>query len=151
MFEDTLRNNITSWQDIDEDLILKYSKESTFIDVVNKFGLEKPVGSFGKDISGGQKQRLGLTRELIKKPDLLILDEATSALDPNAEVKIMNNILNKKNEMIIVVIAHRLSSLMNVDQIFFMNNGNITNFGNFSTLYHQCVSFRSMCNNQNIF
>ena len=110
MFEDTFRNNITSWQDIDEDLILKYSEESTFIDVVNKFGLEKPVGSFGKDISGGQKQRLGLTRELIKNPDLLILDEATSALDPNAEAKIMNNVLNKKNEMIIVVIAHRLSS-----------------------------------------
>ena len=54
VFEDTLRNNITSWQDIDEDSILKYSQESTFIDVVNKFGLEKPIGSFGKDISGGQ-------------------------------------------------------------------------------------------------
>ena len=151
VFEDSLRNNITSWQDIDEDLILKYSEESTFIEVVNKFGLEKPVGSFGKDISGGQKQRLGLTRELIKNPDLLILDEATSALDPNAEVKIMNNILKKKSEMIIVVIAHRLSSLMNVDEILFMDNGNITNHGNFYSLYRNCLSFRSMCNNQNIY
>lgn len=151
VFEDTLRNNITSWKAIDEEAILKYSEESSFIDVVNKFGLEKPVGSFGIDISGGQKQRLGLTRELIKNPDLLILDEATSALDPNAEVKIMNNILKKKNEMIIVVIAHRLSSLMNVDEILFMDNGNITSHGNFSTLYHKCLSFRSMCNNQNIY
>jgi subfamily B ATP-binding cassette protein MsbA len=151
VFEDTLRNNITSWQGIDEDSILKYSEESSFIEVVNKFGLEKPVGSFGKDISGGQKQRLGLTRELIKNPDLLILDEATSALDPNAEVKIMNNILKKKNEMIIVIIAHRLSSLMNVDEILFMEKGNITYRGNFSSLYQICFSFRTMCNNQNIY
>lgn len=151
VFEDTLRNNITSWKAIDEETILRYSEESSLIDVVNKFGLEKPVGSFGKDISGGQKQRLGLTRELIKNPDLLILDEATSALDPNAEARIMNNVLKKKNEMIIIVIAHRLSSLMDVDEILFMNDGNITNYGNFSTLYHKCIAFRSMCNNQNIY
>ena len=83
------------------------------------------VGEQGKNLSNGQKQRIGIARAFYKKSKLLILDEATSALDNKTENKIMNNIDLVKSNLTIIMVAHRLSSLKYCDRIIEINNGQI--------------------------
>ena len=119
--------------------------------VIEEKGLEQKMQSFGKNLSGGQLQRINIARELIKKPEILILDEATSALDANIEKNIMTDILKLKNDMMIIIVAHRLSTLTNVDEISYLENGVIKNTGNMYQLYNTNENFKLMCNNQKIF
>nr|WP_237682623.1 ABC transporter ATP-binding protein [Halarcobacter ebronensis] len=150
VFEDTLLNNIISWNKEYEKDVEQYIKISALSKLVDDLGLESNIGSFGTTLSGGQKQRICLARELIKQPDVLILDEATSALDANTEKEIMGNIISLKDDKITFVIAHRLSTLFKMDEIIFLKNGKIEASGNFFELYHTNCEFKKMCNNQNI-
>lgn len=95
-------------------------------------GLDTQVGEFGNQLSGGQRQRLGIARALFTSPKLLILDEATSALDGVTESLISQTIRDLKGKCTVILIAHRLSSVMNADKVVFMDNGKITAEGTFS-------------------
>jgi ABC-type bacteriocin/lantibiotic exporter with double-glycine peptidase domain len=95
-------------------------------------GLDTSVGEFGNQLSGGQRQRLGIARALFTSPKLLILDEATSALDGETEALISQTIKELKGKCTVILIAHRLSSVMNADKVIFMENGKITAEGTFS-------------------
>lgn len=92
------------------------------------------IGEGGHRLSGGQKQRLVIARELYREPKLLILDEATSALDAESELAIKKSIDLLKGKVTIIMIAHRLSSIKNVDQVFVMENGSILEKGTYKTL-----------------
>ena len=87
------------------------------------------IGERGMMISGGQRQRIIIARVLALKPQILILDEATSALDNESELKIQKIIENLKGKMTVLVIAHRLSTVMNCDRIITIENGEITGLG----------------------
>jgi ABC-type multidrug transport system fused ATPase/permease subunit len=95
-------------------------------------GIDTHVGEFGNQLSGGQRQRLGIARALFTSPRLLILDEATSALDGETEALISQTIKELKGKCTVILIAHRLSSVMNADKVIFMDDGKIAAEGTFS-------------------
>ena len=108
------------------------------------------LGTNGINISGGQRQRLSIARELFKKVDFLFMDEATSALDGETESVIQQNIHQLKGEFTILIIAHRLSTIKDADRIILMKNGSIIDIGNFESLLSSSVEFREMVRLQNI-
>ena len=94
-------------------------------------GLDQELGERGSRISGGQRQRLGIARALFTSPKLLVLDEATSALDGETEANISRSIQNMGKDVTVVVIAHRLSTVINADQVIYVDKGSILAQGTF--------------------
>ena len=104
-------------------------------------GLDYYLGDDGTQLSGGQRQRFGIARALITNPKLLVLDEATSALDSETELNISEAILNLKGKTTVILIAHRLSSIRNCDQIFYIEGGEIKSSGTFNQLKNLMPDF----------
>ena len=94
-------------------------------------GIDSGVGERGTKISGGQRQRLGIARALFTNPLLLVLDEATSALDGETESRISESILQLKGSVTVIMIAHRLSTVRDADQVVYLDGGSIVAKGNF--------------------
>lgn len=94
--------------------------------------LDTLLGAGGMNLSGGQKQRLGIARALLVKPRILVMDEATSALDSETEDKLNRSIQKMKGATTLVIIAHRLSSVMNADKVVYLDHGRLIACGNFS-------------------
>lgn len=103
--------------------------------------LNSQVGESGAKISGGQRQRLGIARALVTSPEILILDEATSALDSETEFVITNSLNQIRNKTTLVIIAHRLSTVINSDLIVYMNNGRVVKQGKFQELVDSVPDF----------
>lgn len=95
-------------------------------------GLDTQVGERGTKISGGQRQRLGIARAVFTKPKLLVLDEATSSLDGQTEADISDSINKLKGSVTVLIVAHRLSTVRNCDQVIYMDKGEILFQGSFS-------------------
>jgi ATP-binding cassette subfamily C protein len=133
----TIRANISQgyeFDSFDEERVwnsLTISHLDEFVKTL-PLGIDTPVGEFGNQLSGGQRQRLGIARALFTSPKLLILDEATSALDGETEALISQTIKKLKGSCTVILIAHRLSSVINADKVIFMENGKITAEGTFS-------------------
>jgi ABC-type multidrug transport system fused ATPase/permease subunit len=104
--------------------------------------LETQVGERGSKLSGGQRQRLGIARALVTKPKILILDEATSALDGETEAAISDSLLNLKNSVTIIAIAHRLRTVKNADFILYLKPGGKYEVGTYQELLLSSQSFR---------
>lgn len=113
-------------------------------------GYDTKVGERGVRLSGGQRQRIGIARALYQKPKLLILDEATSALDNLTEKLIMNNINNLDHDITMIMIAHRLSTLINCDKIYLMEDGEIKASGSYDELIKNNDKFALMANKEKI-
>jgi ABC-type multidrug transport system fused ATPase/permease subunit len=94
-------------------------------------GLDTPVGDRGARLSGGQRQRLGIARAMFTKPQLLVLDEATSALDGVTEASISESINVLKGRVTLVLIAHRLSTVLNADKLAYLSEGRVISVGTF--------------------
>ena len=94
------------------------------------------------NMSGGQKQRIGLARALYRKPNLLVLDEATSALDVSTELEIMEKIEHLHEKITVIMVAHRLSSLKNVDELLYLEDGVLLNLGSWDDLFVANPKFR---------
>jgi ATP-binding cassette subfamily C protein len=133
----TIRENISqgyAFDSLDEERVWKSLSVAHLDEFVKTLplGIDTHVGEFGNQLSGGQRQRLGIARALFTSPRLLILDEATSALDGETESLISQTIKELKGNCTVILIAHRLSSVMNADKVIFMENGRITAEGTFS-------------------
>jgi ATP-binding cassette subfamily B protein len=104
---------------VDHEQVIKASQQAKISELINdwKEGYKTMVGERGVRLSGGQRQRIGIARALYKKVDVLIFDEATSALDNSTERSIMKSIEGLEKNLTILIIAHRLTSLKNCDQI----------------------------------
>ena len=102
------------------------------------------VGERGVRLSGGQLQRIGIARALYHRPQLLILDEATSALDNITEKTVMDAIKNLENKISIIMIAHRLSTVKNCDNIFFLEKGQLKAQGTYNKLIQSNEVFKKM-------
>ena len=109
-------------------------------------GLFTQVGERGYKLSGGQRQRLGIARALYTKPKILVMDEATSALDGETESDIANAIKSLRGKTTVLIIAHRLSSVRNADQVVFMSNGSIIAKGTFTQVREIAPEFDRQAN-----
>ena len=105
-----------------------------FIENDLKDGYYSIIGERGVKISGGQRQRIGLARALYRNPSLLILDEGTSALDNITEKIVMDSINSLSKKLTIIIVAHRLNTLKNCDNIFILDNSKIVGHGNYNKL-----------------
>lgn len=106
-------------------------------------GIHTRVGDTGAILSGGQKQRLGIARALFTNPKLLILDEATSALDAETENAISESIKTLKGITTLIVVAHRLSTVRDLDKIAYIKEGKLETIGNFEEVRNQISDFDS--------
>lgn len=137
LFNDTIRYNIAygrdgaSFEDIKS--AAKAAKIHTFIESLPD-GYETTVGERGLKLSGGEKQRVGIARTLLKNPPILILDEATSALDTETEMEIQNELKEMGQGRTVLTIAHRLSTIADADRIVVLEDGVIVEQGTHDAL-----------------
>ena len=107
-------------------------------------GIDTFVGERGVQLSGGQRQRIGIARALYNDPEILVFDEATSSLDGLTEKNIMKAIDSFAGQKTIILIAHRLSTVMNCNLIYYMENGKITDQGTYQYLIESNANFKQM-------
>ena len=139
LFEGSLLENITFGnynKKLDENLLMKIFKccELEALIKKNKEGINLRIKENGKNISGGEIQRIAIARALYRKPELMVLDEATSSLDIKTEKKIINNLKYFTNDKIVFMVAHRLTSLKHCDKLMLMENGRIIDFAATKTI-----------------
>ena len=128
--DDTIKNNVAfgvDEKDIDEQAVILALIQAQLYDFVEGLpeGLNSYVGDRGVRLSGGQRQRIGIARALYHDPQILVLDEATSALDNDTESAVMEAIDNLQGQKTIIIIAHRLTTIRNVDIIYEVSNGKV--------------------------
>ncbi len=159
VFDDTVANNISLWQgEIEEDPELRerviHAAERAHADHFIRDlpnGYHTVVGDRGVRLSGGQRQRLFVARELFKQPNLLLLDEATSDLDTASEQHIQDSIDALKGETTVVIIAHRLSTVKNADQVYVLDEGRVIEAGTYEELrMREDGQFREMVDMQSL-
>lgn len=132
LINDTIENNIRFYDDkISREDIKRGARLANAVEFIDeqRDGFNTLVGDRGVMLSGGQKQRIVLARILARKPSILILDEATSALDNKSELLIQQAINNLKRKTTILIIAHRLSTVIDVDKLFVLDKGRVIEEG----------------------
>jgi ABC-type multidrug transport system fused ATPase/permease subunit len=127
--------------------ILTQSNALEFVSRLEK-GLETQVGEGGQRLSQGQKQRLALAQALAVEPELLILDEPTSALDSESESAIQDTLMALRGRLTMIVVAHRLSTIKNADQIVLLDYGNMKAQGPHEKLLEDSSLYRSLFESQ---
>ena len=151
IFSDTIINNIAAGdENPDIDRIAWAAKMSNIDSWISSLplGYKTKIGGDGIGISVGQRQRILIARAVYKKADYLFLDEATNSLDAENEAVIMNNLANIFSGKTVVVIAHRLSTVKNADQIVVLDNGNIVEIGSHHDLINKKGLYFSLVKNQ---
>jgi len=146
LFNDTVANNIAyGLKDATIDKVEQAAEAANALEFIKQLpsGFDTIVGEKGTRLSGGQRQRISIARAILKNPSILILDEATSSLDTESERKVQDAIDNLVKDRTVIVIAHRLSTVVNADKIIVMDNGKIVETGKHKDLiknngiYHQ--------------
>ncbi len=155
IFDDNLYNNVTLWAPKTPENLLRFKnsvQKASLEDFVTELDERENtiLGNNGINLSGGQKQRVSIARELYKDIDLLILDEATSALDSETENAIQKSIEALQGKYTILIVAHRLSTIKNVDKIVLMEKGEIIDIDNFNNLIKKQERFARMVNLQEL-
>jgi len=149
VFNDTLFNNVTFWSEKNEETLEKFKSVIEKVDLLEFLDRSTAkedimLGDNGVVMSGGQRQRLSIARELFKDTEILILDEATSALDSQTEKLIQESIDRIKGSLTIIIIAHRLSTIKSADSILLFKNGKVHAEGNFQELVKTSPAFSKM-------
>tara|TARA_B000000437_G_scaffold38291_1_gene26033 strand:+ start:624 stop:2420 length:1797 start_codon:yes stop_codon:yes gene_type:complete len=140
LFNDTIGSNIKyGLQNVSEERMKNAAKNANALDFINEQpeGFNTVIGEKGVRLSGGQRQRIAIARGILKNPPILILDEATSSLDTESEHLVQIAIDNLMAERTVLVIAHRLATVENADNILVMDNGKIVASGTHQELLSQ--------------
>ncbi|MFT5519432.1 MAG: ABC-type multidrug transport system fused ATPase/permease subunit [Enterobacterales bacterium] len=151
LIDDTVRNNIAIGLDgeniNDERLMdaIKKAQLSDFIDHLSD-GIDTIVGERGVRISGGERQRIGIARALYSDPEIIIFDEGTSSLDAQTEANISKSIEGLRGDKTIIVIAHRLSTVVSCDEIIYLQDGKVLGKGKFEALVKENPTLKAMVN-----
>lgn len=130
LFDDDIRRNIAFGipeEEIDDDRVWKALEEAQLLSFVKELpdGINTRIGERGARLSGGQRQRIGIARALYYNPDILVLDEATSALDNETEKAVMESIEKLQGSKTMIIIAHRLTTVQNCDNIYEVKDGKV--------------------------
>ena len=138
LFNATIRENIAygGRAGVDDEEIIKALKAANAWEFVSKLpdSIHTAVGENGAKLSGGQRQRLAIARAILKNSPVLILDEATSALDTESERLVQAALIELMKNRTTIVVAHRLSTIENADEIIVMDNGKIVETGTHAEL-----------------
>lgn len=146
IFDGTLRENLVFDKKVSDEEIIRVLKLVCLDKFYEKleFGLDSELGEKGVRMSGGERQRVALARLFFNDSSIVILDEATSALDNVTEMMVMKNVLEKLKNKTIVVVAHRLETIKEVDEIFVVNDGKIVENGTYLELMNQPSYFKKL-------
>lgn len=152
IFSDTIARNIamTADENIDHEKLNYATRAANIHSFIEDLplGFSTKIGKTGNGISAGQKQRLLIARAIYKNPSFLFFDEATSALDANNEKIIVNNLDSFFVNKTVVVIAHRLSTVKNADQLIVIENGEVVEVGNHNSLVNEKGAYFNLVKNQ---
>ncbi|MBR5602629.1 MAG: peptidase domain-containing ABC transporter [Bacteroidales bacterium] len=151
IFSDTIaRNMALNDENIDEGRLLYAARIANIMDMINALplGFNTKIGQEGKGISQGQRQRILIARAVYKNPEYIFLDEATNSLDANNESIIMRNLQEFFRGKTVVVVAHRLSTVKNADNIVVLNNGDIVESGTHDELVKKHGRYYNLIKNQ---
>ncbi|SFI05191.1 ATP-binding cassette, subfamily B [Lachnospiraceae bacterium NLAE-zl-G231] len=147
LFSGTIEENLM-WGDEDasEEEVIKASEAAQAAAFLQTFpdGWQTQLGQGGVNVSGGQKQRLCIARALLKKPRILILDDSTSAVDTATEAKIRESFTGTLKETTKLIIAQRITSVMEADQIVVMDEGKIVGLGRHQDLLADCSAYQEI-------
>jgi len=151
LFDDTIKSNILYGNALasNEDIIkaCKFAAAQDFVEKLpNKY--ETIIGENGIKLSGGQKQRLSIARAILKNSSIILLDEATSSLDSESESVIQKAIENLTKNKTTIIIAHRLSTVMNCDKILVFENGKIIEEGKHEFLVNNSLTYKKLYEKQ---
>ncbi len=152
LFSGTIRQNITAAKsNATFDEVCRAARLAGAEEFIERLphGYDTFIYEGSANLSGGQRQRLAIARALIVDPRILILDEATSALDPDSESIVNANIKRIAQGRTVIVISHRLSSLVNSDAIMVLEQGALLDIGKHAELLERCEIYRGLWNQQN--
>lgn len=147
IFHVSIRDNLRLMKsDVTEEEMVKACKLAYIHDFIMSLpdGYDTVVGEGGVNLSGGQRQRLAIARAFLQKTEIILFDEATSALDNETQKEIQNAINNLKKDYTILIVAHRLSTIVDSDRILFIENGQIIAEGSHKQLLKTCHSYREL-------
>ena len=146
LFSDTVLNNIGFSGDYEFEKIKEAAIFSDVEENINEFKdqYETMVGERGVTLSGGQKQRISISRAVIKDPKILILDDSVSAVDTKTEETIINNIKKTRQGKTTILIAHRISTVKDLDKILLIDEGKIVAYGSHDELMKNCKEYYDM-------
>lgn len=147
IFNTSIRQNMLfAKPNATEKEIIKVLKDAEIYDDVKNMpsGIDSEIGENGIKVSGGQKQRLAIARLLLKNPKVIVLDEATSSLDNESQKKIINFFEKNKRKKTIIIVAHRLSSIINADKIYIIDDGKIIANGTHNNLMKTCKEYKKL-------
>ena len=154
LFSDTIKNNISLGLESDPELeyIENVAKMSDVHENIKdfKYGYDTIIGERGVTLSGGQKQRVSIARALAKNPPVLILDDSVSAVDTATEEKILKNLKETRKGLTTIMIAHRISTVKNADQIILIDEGKIVGLGSHDDLLQTSELYQTMVNQQTL-
>ena len=153
IFDMTIKENLLLVkQDATDEEIESAIERASLKDFIDSLPnkLDTKVGESGIKLSGGQKQRLAIARAFLRNSPIIIFDESTSSLDNFAQEDIKHSIDQMKGKSTIVIVAHRLSTIRNVDKIFFLDGGKIEDIGTFDELFENNVKFKNMFYAENL-
>lgn len=131
LFSSTIKENVAYGSEVDDETVIEALKKANAWDFVMQLsnGIETEVGERGTRLSGGQKQRIQIARAIYKNAPILILDEATSSLDAKSESEVSQAIDNLVKDRLVIVIAHRFSTIQNATKVIVLNNKKVEAMG----------------------
>ncbi|PKH37657.1 ABC-type bacteriocin/lantibiotic exporter, contains an N-terminal double-glycine peptidase domain [Nocardioides alpinus] len=146
LLDDTLRRNIIFDNEPDQQRLDVALDRAQLLELVSALpnGLDQAVGERGARLSGGQRQRIGIARALYRDPSVLVLDEATSALDNDTERRFTDTIRSLRGSITTIIVAHRLSTVRECDQVVFLSQGQVRTIGTFTEVMQQDAEFRHL-------
>ena len=146
LFSDTIESNIAfAYEDVDHVKVEQAAILADVHDNIKEFdkGYQTILGERGVTISGGQKQRTSIARAIMKDSPILILDDSVSAVDTKTEQVILNNLKTNRRGKTTILIAHRISTVKDMDKVLFIDNGKILGFDTHDNLYNSLEEYRN--------
>lgn len=149
LLDDTIRRNVAlgvAPEDLDDRLVNEALEIAQLQDLVvsSPFGLDTMVGERGVKLSGGQRQRLAIARAMYRRPQVLMFDEGTSALDSRTESQLLRTLSRMREDLTLITVAHRLSTVRDCDVVVLLFDGRITAKGTYEKLLRTSEEFRQL-------